>query len=149
MSVYCFGLTYTEITAELPHMTFGAATKPTTTQITAWITLYSAEVVTRLEALGVADQSAMSTTITASVNEAQYYAIRNGIIQAVTARTHIANQEQDTELATAHREAWQEFLLSLDTMPWKKLGDIETKQRPRSSWDSDRAPFWRRDNGFT
>jgi len=148
MAVYAFGLTYANVTAEFPHMTFGAATKPTTTQITAWITLYAAQVVTRLEALGVCDQSAMSTMITTSSNEAQYYTIQDAIIRGVCGRVHSANQEDETDLAERHNEEWHAFLDELEEMSWKSLGDVGTSKTASSSWTEDRAPFWSRSTGF-
>lgn len=148
VAVYVFGVLHGNVTAEFPHMTFSATTKPSTTQITAWIILYAAQVVARLEALGVCDQSAMSTTITTSSNEAQYYVIQNAIIQAVCSRVHPANQEQDTELAEIHREEWHSFLASLDEFHWRQLGDIGTSKTITTSWTADRAPFWTRDGGF-
>lgn len=149
MTVYAFGLTYSDIATELPFYTFGAATKPTTTQITVWITEYSAQVVARLEALGVADQSAISTTITSSVYEAQYYTIRAGIKQAVVKRVHMTNQETPTAMSEELELQWSSFLGRLDDMPWKELGSVETPSiGVKTSFTETRSPYWDRSTGF-
>jgi hypothetical protein len=149
MTVYAFGLTNADISDEMPHYTFGSATKPSTTQIDVWITEYAAQVVTRLEAIGVADQDDISTTITPSVNEAQYYTIRSGIKQAVISRVHMADQEQTTEWSEETRTQWDAFLARLDGMQWRDLGDLEAGNiGVQMSWTSDRVPYWSRTTSF-
>lgn len=143
MTVYAFGLTYSNIAAELPHMTFSGSSKPTTSQITAWITSYCAEVVVQLESLGVCTNATASSTFTSSANEAAYEAIRLGITQVVTARVALANQEQDTTLAAAHRADWQGFLERLRTFPFSKLGDAMPSQVSTNFSETNyRSPTW-------
>lgn len=147
MTVYAFGLTHADVTPELPHMTFGASSKPTTTQIGVWITGYCAEVLVMLEGLGVCTNATASTTISASVNEPAYHSIRRSVIEAVVARIRLSNQEQDDGLAQAMRESWAAFLETLKTYPWKALGTAEPSARVRSSF-SAWTPGWSTGESF-
>lgn len=123
MTVYAFGLTSSDITPELPHMTLGASSKPTTTQIGAWITAYAAEVLVQLESLGVTTNATASTFFAAAANEAALGAIKASIVAAVVQRTLLSNQEQDGTQALALRTQWQEFIDRLRSWPWQKLGE--------------------------
>jgi hypothetical protein len=148
MAVYTWDVTSAEVAATIGFATISASSSPTTTQVTAWVTRYAAELGVELQALGIT-----ASTITAATNEELYQRCRQAIIQACSAEWHAGNQREDTELAQYRRDEWVTFLLSLRRLPSFILGKT-THTTGGTSSVTNTTPayvatrFWKRDTGF-